>query len=128
MNWRIDDMKKALCTVGVGLIISGTVMAIYLLNSKKKEYNERPESIEPEKKQFRMEDMFLKMAVSTQEEPIYEDVKSSAIGSIYSRHEDAATIIRDSVETIRENVKVSTSVNNEIDELSAELDKMLSED
>ena len=34
----------------------------------------------------------------------------------------------DSVEAIRENIKVSESTNDEIDEVSAELDKMLSED
>lgn len=119
-------MKKVLCIVGVGLIIGGAAMAIYLL--KKEKNNENPECKEPEKKQSPVEDMSLTETAPTQEEPIYEDIKSSTIGSMYSRHEDAATIMRDSVETIRENVKVSTDTNNEIDEVSAELDRMLSED
>ena len=121
-------MKKALWIVGVGLIIGGATMAIYLLKSKKKEYDENTECKEPAKKQSPVEDMSLKKSATTQEEPIYEDIKSSAIGSMYSRHEDAATIMRDSVEAIRENVKVSANTNNEIDEVSAELDKILSED
>lgn len=121
-------MKKALWIVGVGLIIGGATMAIYLLNSKKKEYDENTECKEPAKKQSPVEDMSSKKSATTQEEPIYENIKSSAIGSMYSRHEDAATIMRDSVEAIRENVKVSANTNNEIDEVSAELDKILSED
>ena len=121
-------MKKALCIVGMGLIIGGAVMAIYLLNSKKKEYSENTECKEPKKKQSPMEDMSLTKTATTREEPIYENIKSSAIGSMYTRHEDAATTMRDSVEAIRENLKVSTDINNKIDEVSTELDKMLSED
>lgn len=47
---------------------------------------------------------------------------------MYSRHEDAATIMSDSVYAIRENIKVSESTNDEIDDVSAELDRMISED
>ena len=47
---------------------------------------------------------------------------------MHSRHEDAAIAISDSIEEIRENIKVSESTNDEINEVSAELDKMLSED
>lgn len=97
------------------------------LNSKKKEYDENTECEEPAKKQSPVEDMSSKNSATTQEEPIYENIKSSAIGSMYSRHEDAANIMRDSVEAIHENVKVSANINNEIDEISAELDKLLSE-
>lgn len=121
-------MKKTLCIMGVGLIIGGAAMAIYLLSSQRKEYDENTECKEPEKKQFPVENMPLTKSVTTQEEPIYENIKSSAIGSMYSRHEDAATIMSDSVEAIRKNAKVSTDINNEIDEVSTELDKMLSED
>lgn len=121
-------MKKGLCIVGaVGLII-GAAIAICLLNNKRKEHDAYPEYKEPEKKQVPVADEPLTKAAPVQEEPIYEDAKSSAIGSMYYRHEGAATIIRNSVETIRENVNVSENTNNEIDEVSAELDKMLSED
>lgn len=119
-------MKNTLCIVGASLIIGGVATAIYLL--RKKEYNENPECKDSEKTQSPVEDMSLSETVPTQETSIYEDIKSSAIGSMYSRHEDATTIMRDSVEAIRENVKISTDTNNEIDEVSAELDEMLSED
>lgn len=114
--------------MGVGVIIGGAAMAIYLLSSKRKEYDENTECKEPEKKQSPVEDMLLTKSATTQKEPIYENIKSSAIGSMYSRHEDASITMKDSVEAIRENVKVSTDTNNEIDEVSAELDKLLSGD
>lgn len=66
--------------------------------------------------------------IIAQDEPVYEDAKSSAIGSMYSRHEAAATIMSDSVDAIRENIKVSERTNDEIDDISAELDRMISED
>lgn len=66
--------------------------------------------------------------IIAQDEPVYEDVKSSAIGSMYSRHEGAATVMSDSVDVIRENIKVSEDTNDEIDDISAELDRMISED
>lgn len=128
MNWRIDEMKKALCIAGVGLIIGGAAVAFYLLSNKKKGYYENNVSKESEKRQYSVEGMTRSKTSTTQEEVLYENNKSSAIGDMYSRHQEAATIIRDYVETIRENVKVSTESNNEIDEVSAELDKMLIED
>ncbi len=121
-------MKKELCMVGVGLIIGGAAMAIYLLSSRRKEYDKNTECKEPDKKQSPVEDMPLTKIAAPQEEPIYENIKSSVIGNMYSRHEDAATVMKDSVQAIRENVKVSTYTNNEIDGVSAELDKLLSED
>lgn len=47
---------------------------------------------------------------------------------MHSRHEDAAIVISDSIKKIRENTKISESINNKINRISAEFDKMLSED
>lgn len=58
----------------------------------------------------------------------YEDVKGLAIGNMYTRHEGVASIIKESVDTIRERLKISVNTNNNIDQVSAELNKMLSED
>lgn len=123
-------MKKVLYVVGAGLVIGGAVIVIFLLNNKKKEqgHDEDSDCKEQDRKQSPVEDVSLAEVVSAQEETKYDDVKSSAIGNMYSRHEEAATIIKDSVDTIRENVKVSADSNNEIDEVSAELDRMLKED
>ena len=100
-------MKKILCVVGIGLVAS---VAVYLLwnNKNKKDCDVCTAHKEPE--------------------PTYEEIKDSAFGSMYERHGEAASLMKENIETIRENVKISENANREIDEVSAELDKMLSED
>lgn len=121
-------MRKVLCIIGAGLIMGGAAAIIFLISNKKKEHGTCHDCKDPEKKQSTVMDTPLTGAELIREAPVYENVKSSAIGSMYSRHEGAAAIMRDSVETIHENVKVPENTNNEIDKVSAELDKMLSED
>lgn len=114
-------MKKILYIVGAGLIVGAvaTTVVCLLNNKKKKECNKESVAADNES---------LAQDIITRDEPVYEDVKSSAIGSMYSRHEDAATIMSDSVKAIREKVKISEDTNDEIDDVSAELDEMLSEE
>lgn len=59
---------------------------------------------------------------------MYEDRKSFTIGSILSGHEGALATISDSVDPIRENVDVAEDTNDKIDNASAELDRIISED
>lgn len=119
-------MKKVSYFIGAGLVIGGiAAIAVYLLNSKKnKECESSNDSKGPDEERTPVDKETLTEAAITR----YEDVKSSAIESIYSGHEIAAAIMSDSVETIRENVKASERTNDEIDAVSAELDKMLRED
>lgn len=123
-------MKKVLYVVGVGLVVGAVATTFYFWNNKKKknaseeacEYKNSDDKMEEEKEESSTN------VIIAQDEPVYEDVKSSAIGSMYSRHEGAATIMHDSVDAIRENIKVSESTSDELDDISAELDKMISED
>lgn len=122
-------MKKSLYVVSAGLII-GTAAAVFILGNKRKkdasgescEYKNFDDKVEEEN------DKSLAEVMISQDGPVYEDVKSSAIGKMYFRHEGAASVMRDSVKVIRENVKVSEEANDKIDDISAELDKMISED
>lgn len=120
-------MKKVLYVVGAGLVVGVVAATFYWMKKKKSfeetcEYKKFDDNFETDSSESS------KDVIIAQNEPVYEDVKSSAIGSMYSRHEDAATIMGDSVDTIRENIKVSEDVNDEIDDISAELDRMISED
>ena len=122
-------MKKVLYVVGAGLVAGAVATIFYFWVDKKKKVSEKVDEcknfndkVEEEKDECSSD------VIITQDEPVYEDVKSSSIGSMYSRHEDAATIMSDSVYAIRENIKVSESTNDEIDDVSAELDRMISED
>ena len=129
MNWKIDDMKKVFYIVGAGLVAGAVATAFYLLNNKKtKECGTKHNYKDADGKRVPEDQDSLREVAITQEEPVYEDVKSSAIGNMYSRHESAAIIMSDSVDTIRANISVSEDTNDEIDEISAELDKMISED
>lgn len=112
-------MKKLLPVIGAGLTVGGVAMIIYLFSSKKKECNYK----EPKKE----ESLALDITLTKAEEPEYKEAKRSAIGNLYSRHEGAATTIRDVVEIIRGNVKISENINNEIHKVTDELDKILSE-
>lgn len=114
-------MKKTLYIVGAGLSVGAvSTTVVYLLNNRKKK--------ECNKESVAADNESLVEAIISRDEPVYEDVKSSTIGSMYSRHEDAATIMSDSVKAIRENVKISEDTNDEIDDVSAELNEMLSEE
>ena len=122
-------MKKVLYVVGAGLVAGAVATIFYFWVDKKKKVSEKVDEcknfndkVEEEKDESSSD------VIITQDEPVYEDVKSSSIGSMYSRHEDAATIMSESVYAIRENIKVSESTNDEIDDVSAELDRMISED
>lgn len=120
-------MKKVLCVVGAGLVVGAVAATLYYMNNKKTseeacEHKKFDDKFETENSESS------KDIIIAQDEPVYEDVKSSVIGSMYSRHEGAATVMKDSVDAIRENIKVPEKTNDEIDEISAELDKMISED
>lgn len=123
-------MKKVLYVVGAGLIVSAVATTFYFLNNKKKknasekacDYNTLDDKVEQENGESSTD------VIIAHNEPVYEDIKSSAIGSMYSRHEGAAIVMSDSVDTIRENIKVSEETNDEIDDISAELDRMIRED
>lgn len=122
-------MKKVLYVVEAGLVVGAVAATLYWMNNKKKKASE--EACEHKKfdDKFETENSeSSKDVIIAQDEPVYEDVKSFAIGSMYSRHEGAATVMRDSVDAIRENIKVSENTNDEIDDISAELDRMINED
>lgn len=122
-------MKKVLYVVGAGVVVGAVAATFYFLNNKKKKASEKAREYKnfndmvAEEKDESSTDVII-----DQDEPVYEDAKGSAIGSMYSRHEGAATIMSDSVDAIRENIKVSERTNDEINDISAELDRMISED
>lgn len=122
-------MKKILYVLGAGLVVGAIAAAFYFRNNKNKkapekvcEYQNFNDKVEEEK------DKPSSDVIIAPDEPVYEDVKVSSIGSIYSRHEGAATIMHDTVDAISENIKVSESTSDELDDISAELDKMINED
>lgn len=121
-------MKKIFYFIGVGLVIGGIVVStMYLLNSKKKDRDLNHDYKATDEERTAVDKVDLTEVSNVKDDLVYEEVKISAIGSMYSRHEDVAAIMSDSVEIILENVKLSDEINDEINAVSSELDKVLKE-
>lgn len=117
-------MKKVLGLIGVGLIIGS---AIYMLfNKKKKKKNSINTS---------PEDDSLDDTVSTNyqndtyiENTGFEDVKASAVGTIYTRHKEASNNMKEAVDIICSRSEISEDKNCDLDQISNELDELLREE
>lgn len=118
-------MKKAVYIIGAGLVIGGAA-AIYLLS--KKDTSHTIDNFSPESEATSEKEESLAKPEPKQQQAEYGDIKNQAVGNMYTRHTDAAEVVKSSVEAIRENTKTSKKTNNDIDVISAELDDMLSED
>lgn len=118
-------MKKLLEIVGISLI-AGAVVYI-LLSKNKKANNTVPKGTSDENTIADSTSLAEKPVVHDNEAGL-DEVKASAVGNMYRRHEDAVGIMKESVDSVLENVQIPEGLNNDIDQLSAELDKMLSED
>lgn len=118
-------MKKAVYIIGAGLVIGGAA-AIYLLS--KKDTSHTIDNFSPESEATSEKEESLAKPEPKQQQAEYGNIKSQAVGSMYTRHTDAADIVKSSVEAIHENIKTSEKTNNNIDAILAELDDMLSED
>lgn len=113
-------LKLLIAIVGVGV-------GIYLLVNRQKEKDslvaymiERNKNIAKQNLNSEESELIMEKMVG---------VKKAAVeNSIYNRHIDAAETMKLSVEKIRENIRISNDLDNKIDQLSGELDKMLSED
>lgn len=121
-------MKKVLGIIGIGLIAGA---AVYVLLNKtektKNNINTRPEKTS--------EDFLSDNTVSIinrndthDENNGFEDVKASAVGTMYTRHKEASNIIKESVDIICSRSEISADENRDLDQLSDELDKLLSEE
>ena len=89
-------MKKVWYFVGAGLVVGAVAATLYYMNNKKKKASE--EACEHKKfdDKFETENSEAsKDVIIAHDEPVYEDVKSSAIGSMYSRYEGAANVMSD---------------------------------
>lgn len=117
-------MKKAVYIVGAGLVIGGAA-AIYLLN--KKDTSHTIDNFSPESEATSEKEEGLAKPEPKQQQAEYGNIKNQAVGNMYTRHTDAAEVVKSAVEVIHENAKTSEKVNNDIDAISAELDEMMGE-
>lgn len=117
-------MKKAVYIVGAGLVIGGAA-TIYMLNKKRTTHTMN--NVYPESETTSEKEESLAKTEPKQQQAEYGGVKSRAVENMYTRHTDAAEVVKSAVEVIHENAKTSEKVNNDIDAISAELDEMMGE-
>lgn len=114
-------MKKVLGLIGVVLIIGS---AIYMLfNKKKKNINTSSEdnSLDDTVSIINQNDTYA-------ENTGFEDVKASAVGTIYTRHEEASNIMKEAVDIICSRSEISEDENCDLDQIFNELDELLREE
>lgn len=121
-------MKKMLGIIGIGLIAGATV---YVRLSKMKKTKDNI-NIRLEKNPGAVSSDSTVSIINQNdihsERDEFEDVKASTIGSMSARHEEAASIMKDAVDIICKRSEISEDENRDLDQLSVELDELLSEE
>ena len=117
-------MKKVLGIIGIGLIAGA---AVYLLLNKrekaKNNINTCPEDFSSDNTVS-----IINQNDTHAENAGFQDVKASAVGTMYTRHEEASNIMKEAVDIICSRSEISEDENRDLDQLSDELDELLSEE
>lgn len=121
-------LRRSLYLIGTGCIIGVVISAAILYRRKANESESCSCSKASLEDRFTLTNLPTNNSESDWDSTLYEDNKNSAAENAYFRHKAAASIMKDSVEAIRENVKISEGTNNDLDQISEELDKLLSDD
>jgi hypothetical protein len=117
-------MKKVLGIIGIGLIAG---VAVYVLLNKKEKtknnINTRPEDFSSNNNMS-----IINQNDTHAENAGFEDVKASAVGTMYTRHEEASNIMKEAVDIICSRSEISEDENRDLDQISDELDELLREE
>lgn len=121
-------MKKVLGIFGIGLI-TGAVVYLYLNKSKKSKDNSATSSVH----EIVDAPPYTSVSIIDQNDihndgVKLENVKSSTINTMSIRHEEASKIMKDAVGIICKRSKVIENENSDLEQISDELDELLSEE
>lgn len=119
-------MKKAAIIFGVGVVVG--IAAIAILSSVNKETEEAPTTEENKTPNNGPKPTAPTTSTPVSEADRFESEKSSVVSSVTERHEEAAQIIRDAVTIICEQTEQSDSTDEELQQISSELDDLLNEE
>lgn len=116
-------MKKVLGIIGIGFIASAAFS--FLFNKKENRKNNINTSI----KEFSSDNTVPTINKNDihVENAGLEDVKASAVRNMYTRHEEASKIMKESVDIICSRTETSEDKNSDLDQISDELDELLRE-
>lgn len=121
-------MTKVLRIIGVGLVVGSAICM--LLNKKEKTKKNGNTCLEETAEDFSSDNTvsIINPSYTHCENAEFEDIKASAVGNIYSRHEEATNIIKENVDTILSRTKIAEDENSDLDQISDELDELLREE
>lgn len=112
-------MKKTFAILGVGFVAGAVAFAIW----HKKKMVDTSTTANAEKENAGSE--IVNKSASVNDADL---AKSAAASVMTERHEEAAQIMKDTVDIICKNSEVSENEGNELEQISSELDELLSED
>lgn len=117
-------MKKILGIIGIALIAGAAVYVLFNKNEKtKKDINTRHEDFSSDNTVS-----IINQYDTHTENTEFEDVKGSAVETMYTRHEEASNIMKEAVDIICSRSEISEDENRDLDQISDELDKLLREE
>lgn len=111
-------MKKTFAILGVGFVAGAVAFAIW---HKKKMVDTSTTTAEKENPGSEI----VNKVASVNDA---DNAKNTAASVMTERHEEAAQIMKDTVDIICKNSEVSENEGNELEQISTELDELLSED
>ncbi|MGB4658960.1 MAG: hypothetical protein WBI07_07265 [Mobilitalea sp.] len=121
-------MKKVLGIIGVGLLAG---IAIYMLLNKRKKIKNNIYTCSEKTPEDSSSDNIVSIINQndTYDANIpFKNVKASALGNMSARHEEASNIIKKTIDIICSRTEIPADENSDLDQLSDELDELLSEE
>lgn len=108
-------MKKALSVIA--LIVTAGIIVYVLWRKKSSEQTSDAN-----------EDVIIETNENDETDTALETVKKNVATDIMNRHEEAANLMQDALNTIHENCDTSTADDEKLEKISSELDELLSEE
>lgn len=123
-------MKKILGLLTVG-VVAGAIVYVYINDNKvkkTKDISSDTTKIEPVDTKIKSSNPITNQNSNDNLNDNLDICKNSTIETISDRHNEAAEVMKDSVEIIYKRSEVSNEEKDELDKISDELDTLLSED
>lgn len=119
-------MKKVLAILGAGIVVGTVAYTVW-----KKLYTEGKtdtNNFENKNDNINSDESVPAVVNKTTVEDDVDVVKNTAVHNMAARHEEAAQVMKDAVDIICKRSKVAEDESEELEQISRELDDLLSED
>lgn len=121
-------MKKVLKIFGAGVLASLGVFLFLNRKKKNKDNSDIPNDNNLGEESSDKNVSIMNFNESDTYEESLKNEKASAVETMHDRHKQASSVIKDTVDIIYSNTEIHEDEDHDLDQLSDELDKLLSED